>query len=437
MQKKCLFVNPVSNGKNLAAYFKDKGVEIFVLIEVQKVRNTKGRQISESETTKFDHTFYSDYFVNIEQVLTSGIVFDCIIPGSECGVDTCELLADKLGLMGNNPVTTLYRRDKFVMQEQLQKNNLTYAKSLLIDLNSEKQLTQAQLNGFSFPLVLKPVNGAGMEDVYICDNLNELNDQLKNIEYGKFNCTWVPNTHFVIQEYLEGDEFALDYIVHEGIPYICVVSKYVKNFKVDNKYITTESVFYNPVDPEYESLITYGKNVIKALDVTNGAVHAEFITDGTKHCLIDIGARMRGGGDPWFYNEIYSIGLLEAIYDKYINEGQNLKDSILIKQASHVALSSSEDGVFTGLTPQQEQKLDKLPLLRELTLNIDKDQPYNKTTNLLTSIGEATIIGDDLEQVRNTVYDLYQILEPHFGDWYKQTQYHTELQKTVIEENII
>lgn len=417
--KKCLFVNPVSNGKDLASYFKDQGIEVFALIEMKKVRSQKGGDITQSETNKFDPSFYSNFFVNIDQVLASGIDFDYIIPGSECGVDTGELLAHQFGLSGNNPATTSYRRDKFIMQEQLRLNDLPYAKSVLIDLSLEKQLTSSRLNGFSFPIVLKPVSGAGMEDVFFCYDLEEINARLKNLEYGKVNCTLVQNTHFIIQEHLEGEEFALDYIVHNKVPYILVVSKYLKNFKVGNKYITTGSVFYNPGDKKYGELIEYGKKVLQALDVSNGPVHAEFISNGERHCLIDIGARMRGGGDPWFYNEIYTIGLIEAIYDKYVNDGKNLKDTILIKHGIHTALNSSKSGVFEGLTPDEEKKLSQLSLLKELTIDLDKGQIYKPTIDLLTSKGVGTIIGESRIEIEKTVYDLYTILENHFGDWYK------------------
>ncbi|MBT8234132.1 MAG: ATP-grasp domain-containing protein, partial [Bacteroidia bacterium] len=383
---KCLFINPIRNGKNLASYFKNNGQEVYALIEIDKIKDLLKSKILTDEKEEFSPNIYTKYFFNVDQVLESGIAFDCIIPGCESGVEICDYLCHKFGLDGNNYATTDYRRNKYVMQEQLKLNGLAYAKSKLVNLAAYKKITPADLTGFSFPIILKPATGTGTKDVYFCYNIEDINARLAQVEYGATNWTFSKTTHFVIQEFIQGTEYALDFVVHRNKSYIIVVSKYFKNFKVENRFLTTESVFLSPDNTEFSQLIEYGKKVLKTLGVSNGAAHLEFISNGENHCLIDIGARMRGGGDPWFYSKVYSIGLMEAIYDKYINNGRNLKNNVFLKYGIHIALNTSKSGIFRGLTSNEKKRLAQLPLLKELTLYPKLNQPYKKTTDLLTSI---------------------------------------------------
>ncbi|MBL4605081.1 MAG: ATP-grasp domain-containing protein [Flavobacteriaceae bacterium] len=419
MTYKCLFVNPIRNGKTLVTYFKEREQEVYALIEVGKIRKIKQGEISQGEKDEFDPRYYSKCFFSIEQVLESGIDFDFIIPGGEAGVESCDILTTKLGLVGNDSDTTDYRRDKFIMQEQLKLKGLPYAKSMLVDLSVGKRLSVESLKGFSFPVVLKPAYGTGTQEVFYCKDIEEVNTRLEKIEYGTINWTFSKTTHFVIQEFLEGEEYGLDYIVHKNVPYVYVVSRYYKNFKVGNKHIRTEVLFFSPDDPKYASLIEYGKKVLNALQLKDGAAHIEFISNGEEHFMIDLGARMRGGGYTSHDDRVYSMGLLEAIYDKYINDGRNLKDSILVRHGIYSAINASKGGVFQGLSSSEKERLAQLPLLKELKLDLQINQPYERTIDLLSSKGVAKIIGEDKIEVANTAREIYMILENHLGDWYQ------------------
>ncbi|MEM7086671.1 MAG: ATP-grasp domain-containing protein [Bacteroidota bacterium] len=419
MASKCLFVNPLRNGKTLVSYFKERGQEVYVLIEVEKIREILKGEISQGDKQEFDRAYYKECFTDISQVLESGIDFDFVIPAGEAGVESSDILTHKLGLVGNDYATTHYRRDKFVMQEQLRLHGLSYAKSMLIDLSMGKQLSAESLKDFSFPVVLKPAYGTGTQEVFYCDSLEDVNSRLEHIDYRSYNWTFSETTHFVVQEFLEGHEYGLDYVVHENVPYVCVVSRYYKNFKVDNKNIRTEVIFFSPDDPKHESLIEYGKKVLHALEVKNGAAHLEFISNGSEHYMIDLGARMRGGGYTSHDEQVYSIGLLEAIYDKYINNGQNLKDSVLLRHGIYSALNASKGGIFQGLSSSEKERLARLPLLKEFKLDLQINQPYERTIDLMSSKGVAKIIGEDREEVVHTAREIYLILENHLGDWYQ------------------
>ena len=58
-------------------------------------------------------------------------------------------------------------------------------------------------------------------------------------------------------------------------------------------------------------------------------------------------------------------------------------------------------------------------LLKEFKLDLQINQPYERTIDLLSSKGVAKIIGEDKIEVANTAREIYMILENHLGDWYQ------------------
>src|SRR5688500_17469671 len=105
MKKKCLLINPVSNGKCLAEFLKSKEIEVYALIELSKVQGAN-QLTEEKKKRNFDPTLYSGVFIDETQLLSSELSFDCILPGSECGVETGERLAKLFGCLANDASST-------------------------------------------------------------------------------------------------------------------------------------------------------------------------------------------------------------------------------------------------------------------------------------------------------------------------------------------
>ncbi|MGC4009066.1 MAG: hypothetical protein QM805_08785 [Pseudomonas sp.] len=105
-----------------------------------------------------------------------------VIAGSEPGVELSDRLSDSLGLVGNDPKTSLKRRNKFEMARAISEHGLNCAAQYLAV--SENELISHVKKISFFPVVVKPVNAMGSEDVRVCFDEEGALEAFRGI-YGK------------------------------------------------------------------------------------------------------------------------------------------------------------------------------------------------------------------------------------------------------------
>jgi glutathione synthase/RimK-type ligase-like ATP-grasp enzyme len=123
-----------------------------------------------------------------------------------------DLLAKKLHLNGNDPLTSVIRKNKYELNNLLAKKNVRAIKSRLL----KKQDSVATIaKDFKFPLVMKPTYGSSSMNVFIISNMNELKDK-----FNFFKKTNIKNKKIfgdiIIQEFIEGLEYVANFISYNG-----------------------------------------------------------------------------------------------------------------------------------------------------------------------------------------------------------------------------
>jgi biotin carboxylase len=133
---------------------------------------------------------------------------------------------------------------------------------------------------FSFPVVIKTPQGFYTTDVFICSSFAEAVDAVNRI------CC-VPKTrdnkpsqlgpdsrrvqHAILEEYINGIEFAVNLMVLDSKLVATDVWRYHKNDRA--QYQMAE--IRNLCSPELEVIIDYAIKVAKAVGIQNGAAHIE------------------------------------------------------------------------------------------------------------------------------------------------------------------
>ncbi|MFO0319554.1 MAG: ATP-grasp domain-containing protein [Neisseriaceae bacterium] len=214
-----------------------------------------------------------------------------VFPGCEEGVSVAEELANKLGLPGNHPMTTQFRRDKYLMQEIIQKYNLPGIKQqLVVDIS---QCVSALNKIGSLPVIVKPVNDGGSINVYVCNTVEQTRESVEKLLAGH-NSMGQPITHVLIQEMLQGDEYIVNTVTLYDTHHITDVWRYSKTYIPGGGVIATR---VRLIDPQsMPQLIDYTKQVLDALEVTFGAAHTEVMVKDKKINLIETAGRIMGGG---------------------------------------------------------------------------------------------------------------------------------------------
>jgi biotin carboxylase len=148
-----------------------------------------------------------------------------VIAGSEVGVELADLLSETLNLPGNGTGNSRARRSKILMHKLVSESKVRVPKQISTD-NLTDMLSFVDEH-LTFPLVVKPDESAGSDGFYLANNWTEASQAFYNI-YRKTNQLGQKNTSVLIQEFIQGDEFAVNTVSAHGVHVITHIWKYHK-----------------------------------------------------------------------------------------------------------------------------------------------------------------------------------------------------------------
>jgi len=218
-----------------------------------------------------------------------------VLTGSEFGVELADRLAAALGLPGNDPEYSAARRDKALMAEQVAAAGLPVAEQLRT-ASSEQAVAWFQARGGK-PVVAKPLDSAGSDNVFICYDIDQLQHATTCI-LGSTNLMMCNNRALLLQEYLVGDEYVINSVSHEGRHWITDVWKSSKTLSTDGRKIYDREHLLPADAAELNVLIDYVEAVLDALAIAHGPAHTEVILTAQGPRLLETGARLSGLANP-------------------------------------------------------------------------------------------------------------------------------------------
>ena len=212
-----------------------------------------------------------------------GISGICSI-SSDLAVITVNYVANELGLPCNSMESTIKSTNKHQMRLAFEKNGDPSPKSILV--NSDTDLSGIDI---SYPAIVKPTDRSGSRGIYKIYSNEELNSAVK------YSIQQSLEKKALIEEYVEGKEFSVEYISYHGKhTFLAVTEKYTTGAP---HFIETGHREPAPISKEVEKQIRdVVEHALDTLMIMNGASHSEVkVDDKGVIKIIEIGARM--GGD--------------------------------------------------------------------------------------------------------------------------------------------
>ncbi|WP_414156390.1 ATP-grasp domain-containing protein [Pseudomonas sp. BNK-30] len=385
-----------STGAELARALKELG---WFLVHVQA-----REEISSSYVKSFDPAIF-DVLLRAAEVNYLDLVQvvrkynpEFVISGSEPGVELADLLSSSLGLKGNDPESSLRRRNKYLMAKAISEHGLDSAKQYMV--STEPEL----LDGFrrinTLPVVIKPVDAMGSEDVSVCFDEHEALDAFGAI-LGKKNVIGIVNEAVLIQEFLEGEQYVVNAVSIEGKHRITEMWR-EKRLNVRGRGNLYDYETMIPYEGEIqEKLIGYTKKVLTALGIEEGPSHTEIIFTACGPVLVETGARMQGG--------IISEPIIKAIGDshmtmtlkKYLDPSwfvKNIDAPYRMKKIPRVVnLIMGRSGVVKENNCRK--LLATLPSFYVIARTPSVGDCVKKTVDLPSKVGHIYLLHKDLSQL--------------------------------------
>ncbi len=216
----------------------------------------------------------------------NGLRIDRVESLWEPGMLLAARLREALGVPGMTVEQTVPFRDKVVMKNVLQAAGLRTPHHARATTESE---VRAAAERIGYPLIVKPVAGAGSADTYRLDGPDDLERALPAVRHV---------AELSVEEFIEGEEFTFDTICHGGEIAYHNVSWYRPRPLLQRQleWVSPQTVALRDVDaPHLQSGVELGVKTLKALGFRDGFTHMEwFLKEDGEAVFGEIGARPPG-----------------------------------------------------------------------------------------------------------------------------------------------
>jgi len=211
---------------------------------------------------------------------------DRVLANWEVMVLTAARLRERLGVPGMSVDTVRGFRDKQVMKERVAAAGLRVPRSVRVRTIADVRTAADQIG---FPLILKPIAGAGSADTYRIETPTELDATLPKLRHvAEASC----------EEFVEGDEYTFDTVCIGGVPAFQNVAQYLPRPLAARTHEWISPIIITVRDltqPKLAGGLALGRGVLAALNMGDGFTHMEWFRKADGEVVFgEIGCRPGG-----------------------------------------------------------------------------------------------------------------------------------------------
>ena len=294
-------------------------------------------------------------------------------------------VAERLGLPGVSHETAMNASDKARMRAVFTAAGVPSPRFLVLD---RADSDGAPIGELGFPLVVKPVDNMGARGCRLVRNPQELSralpDALAHSRTGRA----------IVEEYLEGPEFSLDALVHEGRIIHCGTADRIVTFApyfVEMGH-TMPTAF---ADRDAAEVVRVFEAGIRALGIRNGAAKGDIKLTARGVFVGEIAARLSGGYmSGWTYP--YASGVDPASGALDIAVGQAPRDTEPLRNwVSAERAFISIPGVVASVAGNREALCE--PYVKDVFFRIQAGDKVVFPTNNVEKCGNVISQAPDRE----------------------------------------
>lgn len=236
---------------------------------------------------KYCDVFYPISFTEKERVLEvcKKEKIDGITSFSlESALPTVIYVAQNMNLVSNSFECQKLTETKYSQRNCFRENGIPTPNFYLI--KEKEELNNIEI---SFPVIIKPIDNGGSRGINYANSLKELECLYDDsIQYSK-------SGQVIVEEYIDGREFSVEYISYQGIHYNVQITDKVTSGKPH----FVELEHHQPADIslyDAQRIKCMVEKALTALKIENSASHTEIkLNTKGELFIIEVGARM--GGD--------------------------------------------------------------------------------------------------------------------------------------------
>ena len=329
----------------------------------------------------------------------AGIRPDGVLTFWEDSVCVAARVAAALGLPGNPPEAVDAARSKIRTRELSARLGLPTPRARRVRSLDELFAAAAYVG---FPAVVKPEFGASAMGCVRVDNLESLPavySLVRSVVRPENDTIFRAGNDLLLEEYLDGVEFDVDLVMHDGM---CVFSSVSQNWPTAEPSFQ-ETGLHCPPDHDRKAvrrLVDLVVQTVQAFGLRRGVLHVEGKCTSRGPRIIEVNARM-GGGRIWTYVQaVWGVDLVEAQLRSCLDLPSKVKPSRRPRCAVVDAIvHASATGRLVALPFAQVASADCLALDIDIDVTIGSEV-VGPEGIFATVLAEVTVIAKDLRRAR-------------------------------------
>ena len=332
--------------------------------------------------------------------------FAGIVPWDEMSILFGAELAAELDVAWNPPAVIERCRDKGVMKQWLREQAPVRINAGRVVAGPEDAIAFQRAVG-RWPIVVKPTGGAGSAHVSFASDDDALLAACQEVlESGAGDV--------LVEEYVGGNELAVNGIVDRaGDLLVTDVWLYDRreSHGVPNLYYQTIKVGTGPL---FWRLAKYAAAIVEALELRRAPIHMEVKVDDEGPCLIEVGARLPGGNQPFLASLLHGRSLFELAACHYLEEMPLVPSDVdyarYDRYSARILSGIQAEPIAAVAALHGLEEVEALPSFAGTGLLRPRGAPLQVTRDLRTKSYEVYLMHLDPDQVEEDARRARQLL---------------------------
>lgn len=351
--------------------------------------------VSQAEgTLEFDYQNWEESRRVVEEY-HARYPFDGIFTYREYAVLATAHIAEAIDLPWNSVSSIQVVRNKHLTRECLRAAGLQQPKSIYCK-SAEEAVEVFQMNKHISSWVIKPASGSGSVGVYKVTCIQELREAIKSV------CKIVGESGFLLEEYIDGEEYSVEGIVDNGRAFtLAVTEKHTTN---EPNFIETGHVIPAPIDPKLRKKIANIVDMaLQAIGMRMGIFHVEVFISDDQVIIGEVHARPGGDFIELLVESALSIEYYGLAFDQQLGLPINV-ENIGSKCFAAIQFLLPSPGIVTKV-----EGLDKLkshPNVKRVDINLEEGSMIPEVVSSFTRSGSFIVVAESYLELRKLTEEL-------------------------------
>jgi len=326
--------------------------------------------------------------------------------GTDQPVYTAAMVAESLSLPFFISLETARAvTNKRNMKNTFQKYNIPTVKYKILD----KEFTATDLEGFNFPVVVKPLDSQGQRGVFKLNSREEVRERFPEV------LSFSREEEILLEEYYDSKEITISGWVDNGNLYLLTITDRLRYADSVHIGICTAHIYPSVfLNTHYQDIKEISKEIIKYFKIENGPIYFQFLIGNEGIKVNEIACRIGGAYEGDFMPYLTRIDILELMIDLSLGKKikkERLQEYDLLKNTKwlSVQLFFAETGKIENMSSVDE--IVQLPGVIQAGFNFRPGDIIGKIENATERAGYFIVKGENREILKKNLQRVYQHLK--------------------------